>query len=103
MDIFSYCYEKSGAFLRRKIHNISLKGATQEDYEKLERKKTRFELILLSLVVFGIEICYAAETAFVTPILQKIGVPGSSTIQNLEKLSSIFLTKEILFICLKNF
>jgi len=27
------------------------------------------------LVVFGIEICYAAETAFISPILQKIGVP----------------------------
>lgn len=27
------------------------------------------------MVVFGIEICYAAETAFVNPILQKIGVP----------------------------
>jgi solute carrier family 45 protein 1/2/4 len=27
------------------------------------------------LIVFGIEICYAAETAFVSPVLLKIGVP----------------------------
>ena len=45
------------------------------DYASLARKKTKIELIMLSLVVFGIEICYAAETAFVSPILQKIGVP----------------------------
>ena len=33
------------------------------------------QLIRLSCVVCGIEFCYAAETAFVTPILLKMGVP----------------------------
>lgn len=60
---------------KRKLKNLSMAVPSREDMENVERKKTRFELILLSLVVFGIEICYAAETAFVTPILQKIGVP----------------------------
>jgi solute carrier family 45 protein 1/2/4 len=65
----------SNVFILKKLRNLSLATPTQEDYENVEREKTKFELILLSLVVFGIEICYAAETAFVTPILQKIGVP----------------------------
>lgn len=37
--------------------------------------KTRLELIRLSAVVCGIEFCYAAETAFVSPILLQIGLP----------------------------
>ena len=32
-------------------------------------------MILLSCAVCGIEFCYAAETAFVTPTLLRIGVP----------------------------
>ena len=61
--------------LNRALSKFNLSEPNAADYEKLNRKKTRKELILLSLVVFGIEICYAAETAFVSPILQKIGVP----------------------------
>lgn len=45
------------------------------DYSYLEKKKSRIELIRLSAVVCGIELCYAAETAFVSPILLKLGVP----------------------------
>lgn len=37
--------------------------------------KSRFDLIRLSAVVCGIEFCYAAETAFVSPILLQIGLP----------------------------
>jgi hypothetical protein len=38
------------------------------------RKKTRSELIRISAAVMGIEFSYAAETAFVSPTLLKIGV-----------------------------
>lgn len=40
-------------------------------------RKTKLELIRLSAAVSGIELCYAAETAFVSPILLKLGVPTS--------------------------
>lgn len=38
-------------------------------------KKSKFQLIRISAAVCGIELCYAAETAFVSPILLKLGVP----------------------------
>lgn len=38
------------------------------------RKKTRRELVRVSAAVMGIEFSYAAETAFVSPTLLKIGV-----------------------------
>jgi solute carrier family 45 protein 1/2/4 len=38
-------------------------------------KKSQLDLIRLSAVVCGIEFCYAAETAFVSPILLQIGLP----------------------------
>ncbi|CAF2756372.1 unnamed protein product [Rotaria sp. Silwood2] len=37
--------------------------------------KSKFDLIRLSAVVCGIEFCYAAETAFVSPILLQMGLP----------------------------
>lgn len=40
----------------------------------IHRKKTRWELIRLSLIITGIEFCYSAETAFVSPILLSIGI-----------------------------
>jgi solute carrier family 45, member 1/2/4 len=46
-----------------------------QDYENITRRKTRFELILISLIVCGIELCYAAETALVTPLLLELGIP----------------------------
>jgi hypothetical protein len=78
MNFIYNCWDnfRYSGFITKKLHNLSFNTPTEEDYENVERTKTRLELILLSLVVFGIEICYAAETAFVTPILQKIGVPG---------------------------
>ncbi|XP_055860305.1 proton-associated sugar transporter A-like [Biomphalaria glabrata] len=40
-------------------------------------RKTKMQLIRISAAVCGIELCYAAETAFVSPILLKLGVPPS--------------------------
>lgn len=40
----------------------------------IDRKKTRLELIRLSLIICGIEFAYSAETAFVSPILLSIGI-----------------------------
>lgn len=45
-----------------------------QDYSHVFRKKTRLELIRLSLIIMGIEFAYSAETAFVSPILLSIGI-----------------------------
>ncbi|XP_067620842.1 proton-associated sugar transporter A-like isoform X2 [Eurosta solidaginis] len=45
-----------------------------QDYSHIYRHKTRLELIRISAAVMGIEFSYAAETAFVSPTLLKIGV-----------------------------
>ncbi|XP_003425582.1 proton-associated sugar transporter A isoform X1 [Nasonia vitripennis] len=45
-----------------------------DDYAHVYRKKTRWELVRVSAAVMGIEFSYAAETAFVSPTLLKIGV-----------------------------
>ncbi|XP_069687026.1 membrane-associated transporter protein [Periplaneta americana] len=45
-----------------------------ENYSHIYRKKKRVELVRISAAVMGIEFSYAAETAFVSPILLKIGV-----------------------------
>uniref|UniRef100_A0A1B6D576 Proton-associated sugar transporter A n=1 Tax=Clastoptera arizonana TaxID=38151 RepID=A0A1B6D576_9HEMI len=50
------------------------KEEEQTDYSHVYRRKTRGELIRISAAVMGIEFSYAAETAFVSPILLKIGV-----------------------------
>ncbi|XP_058794845.1 proton-associated sugar transporter A isoform X2 [Phymastichus coffea] len=47
---------------------------TLDDYAHLYRRKTRWELVRVSAAVMGIEFSYAAETAFVSPTLLKIGV-----------------------------
>ena len=64
------CFE----WVKRKLNKINRSSPTDQDYRDIERKKTRSELVLISLVVFGIEICFAAETAFVSPIILKLGV-----------------------------
>ncbi|CAG2256218.1 SLC45A1_2_4 [Mytilus edulis] len=48
-----------------------------EDSSWIHKRKSRMQLLRLSAVVCGIELCYAAETAFVSPILLKLGVPAS--------------------------
>ncbi|KAL5286667.1 hypothetical protein ACFFRR_007966 [Megaselia abdita] len=45
-----------------------------KDYSHVFRKKTRFDLIRLAAVIVGLEFAYAAETAFVTPILRSINM-----------------------------
>ncbi|KAL9703102.1 hypothetical protein quinque_006620 [Culex quinquefasciatus] len=45
-----------------------------KDYSHIFRPKTRWELIRLTLLIVGIQFTYAAETAFVTPILLGIGL-----------------------------
>jgi solute carrier family 45, member 1/2/4 len=52
-----------------------MSSSNQFILDRINQRKSKKELVLLSLVVFGIEICYAAETAFVSPILQRIGLP----------------------------
>lgn len=47
---------------------------TLDDYSHIYRRKTRGELVRVSAAVMGIEFSYAAETAFVSPTLLKIGV-----------------------------
>ncbi|XP_070072329.1 proton-associated sugar transporter A isoform X3 [Drosophila takahashii] len=53
-----------------------LKGnaSANKDFSHVFRTKTRAELIRVSAAVMGIEFSYAAETAFVSPTLLKIGV-----------------------------
>ncbi|XP_055619824.1 proton-associated sugar transporter A-like [Toxorhynchites rutilus septentrionalis] len=45
-----------------------------KDYSHLFRRKTRWEMIRLSLYQVGVEFCYAAETAFVSPIVLANGL-----------------------------
>ncbi|XP_076324753.1 loss of visual transmission isoform X2 [Tachypleus tridentatus] len=49
-------------------------GGLPDDYSHIYRRKARWELVVLSGAVCGIEFCYAAETAFVSPILLGLGV-----------------------------
>ena len=60
-------------FFKRKFQH-------RDSYEEFsavagENQKSRSDLIRLSAVVCGIEFCYAAETAFVSPILLQLGLP----------------------------
>ncbi len=50
---------------------------TDGDFSHITRKKKWYEFILLGLAVCGIDYCYAAETALVSPLLLEIGVPVS--------------------------
>ncbi|XP_071040438.1 solute carrier family 45 member 4 isoform X2 [Parasteatoda tepidariorum] len=65
-----------------------------EKYNYIFRPKSRWELILLSGTVCGIEFCYAAETAFVTPILLSLGlsIKFVTMIWCLSPLIGLFLT-----------
>ena len=40
-----------------------------------DRWKKTFRMVLISAAVGGIELCYSAETAFVSPLLLQLGVP----------------------------
>lgn len=45
-----------------------------QKYSYIFRRKSRWELLRMSAVVIGVEFCYAAETAYVTPILLSLGL-----------------------------
>lgn len=62
----------SAADEQNAVADITLK------YSHIFRRKTRWELALLSGAVCGIEFCYAAETAFIGPILLELGLPISA-------------------------
>lgn len=65
-----------------------------ESYDHHYRRKSRRELLTISAAVMGIEFAYAAETAFVSPTLLKIGVSQShmTLIWCLSPLVGFFLT-----------
>jgi len=60
-------------FIKRQFQNQG--SYEQFNYDTGRNYKSKFDLIRLSAVVCGIEFCYAAETAFVSPILLQIGLP----------------------------
>nr|XP_023020596.1 proton-associated sugar transporter A [Leptinotarsa decemlineata] len=68
--------------------------STREDFSHIYRRKTRKELVRVSAAVMGIEFSYAAETAFVSPTLLKIGVEHKhmTLVWALSPLIGFFLT-----------
>lgn len=73
---------------------IKLMNHGEGNYDHLYRRKTRWELTRISAAVMGIEFAYAAETAFVSPTLLKIGVlhEHMTLIWCLSPLIGFFLT-----------
>lgn len=63
-------------------------------YFSFHRTKTRKELLRISAAVMGIEFSYAAETAFVSPTLLRIGVEHKhmTLVWALSPLIGFFLT-----------
>ena len=61
-QIFRSKHINSVKLLLNLNEDFSIKECTEEDVDRLTKRKSRFELIILSLVVCGIEFCYAAET-----------------------------------------
>ncbi|CAF1017497.1 unnamed protein product [Rotaria sordida] len=60
-------------FFRRQFRN---RNSYEQFNDNIDTNyKSKFDLIRLSAVVCGIEFCYAAETAFVSPILLQMGLP----------------------------
>ncbi|XP_053686014.1 proton-associated sugar transporter A-like [Sabethes cyaneus] len=57
--------------LQKRFHHAKHQ---RKDYSHLFRPKSRWELIRLTLLFVGIQFTYAAQTAFVTPILLAIGL-----------------------------
>ncbi|ODM96455.1 Membrane-associated transporter protein, partial [Orchesella cincta] len=66
--------EKLERLKRQSIRIIDNSSNGQEDYSHLTRSKSRKELMQISAAVMGIEFSYAAETAFVSPLLLSIGL-----------------------------
>ncbi|XP_059219473.1 proton-associated sugar transporter A [Stomoxys calcitrans] len=82
--------------LAKTTANDQLKGNANanQDYSHIYRHKTRMELVRVSAAVMGIEFSYAAETAFVSPTLLKIGVEHQhmTLVWALSPLVGFFLT-----------
>ncbi|GAB6027731.1 hypothetical protein CHUAL_001967 [Chamberlinius hualienensis] len=68
--------------------------ANNNSVEHISRRKTNLELVRMSAAVMGIELCYAAETAFVSPTLLNVGLPYKfmSLIWCLSPLLGFFVT-----------
>ena len=49
--------------------------ATQQEGNLSKKIKERLRMFLVSLTVGGIDICYAAEVTFVSPLYLQLGVP----------------------------
>ncbi|XP_022095831.1 membrane-associated transporter protein-like [Acanthaster planci] len=60
---------------RRVLDDVEPIIAEEERQAVAGRLKSRLRLARLSGAVCGIEFCYAAETAFVSPVLLRIGIP----------------------------
>ncbi|XP_053687655.1 proton-associated sugar transporter A-like [Sabethes cyaneus] len=69
-------HQRSDAAIMESMLLVRFDHAKQQDkdYSHLFRKKTRLELLRLSVYQLGVEFCYAAETAFVTPLLLSNGL-----------------------------
>ncbi|XP_073848524.1 loss of visual transmission [Musca autumnalis] len=82
--------------LAKNTANDQLKGNANanQDYSHIYRHKSRMELVRVSAAVMGIEFSYAAETAFVSPTLLKIGVEHQhmTLVWALSPLVGFFLT-----------
>lgn len=63
------------AWFKRLIQRENSYESFDDGPSPMGKWKSKIELIRLSAVVCGIEFCYAAETAFVSPILLEIGLP----------------------------
>ncbi|CAG7659647.1 unnamed protein product [Allacma fusca] len=67
--------DKLEKLTQRTITRINHSSNNEEgDFSHLTRSKTRMELVQISAAVMGIEFSYAAETAFVSPLLLNIGL-----------------------------
>lgn len=72
VPLFNNIKDKNVNFLINKLNKVNTSGPNDDDFLNVDRKKTRLELILLSLVVFGIEICYAGINNFHSSYLYNI-------------------------------
>ncbi|XP_017774154.1 PREDICTED: proton-associated sugar transporter A [Nicrophorus vespilloides] len=79
-------------YLKHKLYSCD--QVENQDFSHIYRRKTRKELIRISAAVMGIEFSYAAETAFVSPTLLKIGVQHKhmTLVWALSPLIGFFLT-----------
>nr|CAH7724768.1 unnamed protein product [Callosobruchus chinensis] len=91
---FSEVKENGFGGLKEKFGACDEIDPNSEDFSHLYRRKTRKELVRISAAVMGIEFSYAAETAFVSPTLLKIGVEHKhmTLVWALSPLIGFFLT-----------